>query len=637
MPYTDYEKAQKQGVKALRAAIIKGENEYLPVLDEILEGVDIVGEQPLGVYDIPLERVVGTSTQGRTYAFANNFMPILDLKTEFGAKWTALCDSQIEEGIHEPIKVYEYMANYYVVEGNKRVSVLKYFEASTIPAVVTRKVPKLTDDLQVKIYYEYMDCFKLTGINYLWFSQEGCFKRLLELTSEDPEAVWTDDQRKDFGSFNHRFNLAIKSVGAQKLHMMISEALLVFIDIYGYEEVKDLSEAEIKAKINTLWEEFAAAASGRELTLQMEPAKQGRKNLIDYFFSPSQKKITVGFIFDKDPKDSDWLYAHELGRLYLEEHHPDTIKTIEAHNLNDESEITTAIDGMIAEGASIIFTTSSRMEAVSLKAAANNPKVTILNCSIETRHRVMRTYYARLYEVKFLSGMIAGALTKSGRIGYLADYPIIGMPANINAFALGARMMNPEAKVFLEWTKIKGSSRELAIEHFKRHEVHFISDQDMIKPNEEGRLYGLYHLDNDGLSNIASPMYNWGVFYDKLIDSIKSGTYQQEDDKDEKAINYWWGLSAGVLDIILSKKLPDGTRQLVDLMKELIVEGRFNPFSGTFRSQDGLIRSNDDKEGLTPEEILDMNYLVENVVGSIPEKDMLDDAARAIVDIKGVE
>ena len=238
MPYTDYEKAQKQGVKALRTAIVKGENEYLPVLDEILDGVDIVGEQLLGLYDIPLDRVVGTSTHGRTYAFANNFMPILDLKSEFGAKWTALCDSQIEEGIHEPIKVFEYMANYYVVEGNKRVSVLKYFEAATIPAIVTRKIPKLTDDLQVKIYYEYMDCFKYTGINYLWFSQEGCFKRLLELTSENPKAVWTEDQRKDFGSFNHRFSSAIKSMGAQKLHMPVSEALLVFIDIFGYDEVK---------------------------------------------------------------------------------------------------------------------------------------------------------------------------------------------------------------------------------------------------------------------------------------------------------------------------------------------------------------------------------------------------------------
>ena len=91
--------------------------------------------------------MIGTSTRARTNAFAGNFMPILDWGSEFAAKWAALSDSQMEEGIREPIKVYEYMNRYYVVEGNKRVSVLKYFDAVTIPAMVTRKVPKRTEDL----------------------------------------------------------------------------------------------------------------------------------------------------------------------------------------------------------------------------------------------------------------------------------------------------------------------------------------------------------------------------------------------------------------------------------------------------------------------------------------------------------
>lgn len=85
MSYVEYEKAQKLGLKAFKNAVSKGENEYLPVLDEILEGVDIVGEMSLGIVQIPLDRIVGTSNVGRTYAFANNFMPLLDYKTEFGA------------------------------------------------------------------------------------------------------------------------------------------------------------------------------------------------------------------------------------------------------------------------------------------------------------------------------------------------------------------------------------------------------------------------------------------------------------------------------------------------------------------------------------------------------------------------
>ena len=198
MSYVEYEKAQKAGLKAFKTAVSKGEDAYLPVLDEILKDVDIVGEVSLGLVQIPLENVVGTSNAGRTYAFANNFMPILDYKTEFGVKWSTLCDSQIEEGIREPIKVYEYLNKFYVIEGNKRVSVLKYFGAVNVSATVMRKIPKLTDDLETRIYYEFMDFYKLTDINYIWFSQEGFFKRLLELTSENPEEPWTDDQKNEF-------------------------------------------------------------------------------------------------------------------------------------------------------------------------------------------------------------------------------------------------------------------------------------------------------------------------------------------------------------------------------------------------------------------------------------------------------
>ncbi len=637
MSYSDYEKAQKAGLRAFRTAVSKGTNEYLPVLDEVIKDVEIVGEVSLGLVQIPLDRVIGTSTQGRTFAFANNFMPILDYNTEFGAKWSTLCDSQVEEGIHEPIKVYEYLNYFYVIEGNKRVSVLKYFEAVTVPAHVLRKIPARTNNLQNKIYYEFMDFNKLTDINYVWFSQEGCFNKLLELTCEDPTKPWTDYQKQDFGSFNHNFNMALKSMGGEKLPMLTSDALLIFVDIYGYDEVKNLTESELKEKIAPLWEEFLIESKGRELTLSMEPSEKARKKMIDYFIPQKGKRVTVGFIFDKDPKDSDWLYAHELGRLHLEAEYPGQISTLTAHSLNTADEITAAIDEQVAQGAKIIFTTSSRMEAVSLKAAANHPDVVIMNCSLDVKHKVVRTYYARLYEVKFLAGMIAGALSRNGKIGYLADYPIVGMPADINAFALGARMMNPAATVYLEWTSVKGVVRELAIEHFKEKGVQYVSDQVMIKPVNENRLFGLYNIEGSEPVNIAMPVYQWGVFYKRLIDSVLDGTLKQDDrESEDRAINYWWGLSAGVVDIILSNKLPAGTKRLVNTIKDLIIAGKFVPFGGAMRSQDGLIR-NDEDTSLTPEEIMEMNYLLDNVIGEIPEIEELYDGAKEIVALKGVD
>lgn len=134
MALYDYTGALRQGRKQYQASVAKGEYPYLPVLDDILANADIVSEVNLGLIDVPLSKIVGTKTKGRTEAFAGNFMPLLEEKTEFGAKWARVYDYQIEEGIHDPILAYEFMNRYYVQEGNKRVSVLKYVNAYSVPA-----------------------------------------------------------------------------------------------------------------------------------------------------------------------------------------------------------------------------------------------------------------------------------------------------------------------------------------------------------------------------------------------------------------------------------------------------------------------------------------------------------------------
>ena len=120
MALYDYSGALKNGRRRYQDALQKGRYPYLPVLDDILSYTEIVSEVSLGVMDIPLEKIVGTKTEGRTRAFADNFMPLLPEKSEFGAKWAALYDHQIHEGIHDPIVAYEFMNKFYVQEGNKR-------------------------------------------------------------------------------------------------------------------------------------------------------------------------------------------------------------------------------------------------------------------------------------------------------------------------------------------------------------------------------------------------------------------------------------------------------------------------------------------------------------------------------------
>ena len=134
MSVQDYLSAVKIGKKEYHACVNKGTYPYLPVLEDIIDENSIDREVSLGSDQIPLRLVVGTCTAGRTTAFADNFMPILDWGTEFSAKWASLSDSQVNEGIRDDIKVYEYMNKFYVLEGNKRVSVLKYFKAVTVSA-----------------------------------------------------------------------------------------------------------------------------------------------------------------------------------------------------------------------------------------------------------------------------------------------------------------------------------------------------------------------------------------------------------------------------------------------------------------------------------------------------------------------
>lgn len=173
-----YQKALRQGQRDYREKMNAGQSPFLPVLDDILQNVPVENQIPLGQVEIPLELLVGTKTSGRTAAFASNFMPLLGLKTEFATKWINLCVSHLDEGIRDPITCYEYMGRFYVQEGNKRVSVLKYFDASSITGNVTRVVPQYSDDPAVQMYYEFMHFYPVMQNYLLTFTKPGSYARL---------------------------------------------------------------------------------------------------------------------------------------------------------------------------------------------------------------------------------------------------------------------------------------------------------------------------------------------------------------------------------------------------------------------------------------------------------------------------
>lgn len=628
MAISDYEKAQKLAEKCYRSKVQRGEYPYLQVLDEILNFVDVEAEVNLGLVEIPLEQIIGTKTAGRTKAFAANFMPLLKESTEFSGKWETLHQSLLEEGLNSPIKAYEYMNRFYVLEGNKRVSVMKFLDAVSIPGTVTRVLPKRNDSKENRLYYEFVEFYRITGINYLDMSELGNYERLLELVPCAGDR-WDDELRRDFHHIYILFSAAFRAKGGEKLEITIGDALLALLKIYGYSELLAMSSDQIKSAIAKTWDEYAVLQEEEAINLQMQPSED-KPSLLKKILPDS--KLRIAFVHDKTAKTSSWTYGHELGRAHLEHVFGDKIETTCFSNVSLDHGFE-VLSEIVADGYDMIFTTTPRLMNASLLAAAKFPEVKILNCSLYTSHPLLRTYYCRMYEAKYLMGMIAGALSESGRIGYIADYPINGMIAAINAFALGAQMVNPRAQVHLRWSSVVGCQPE---DELRALGVSHISGRDWIMPEDANRRFGLYRADQTS-GNLAMPVWDWGIFYERIVRRALNGNWKNEAaGKEKRALNYYWGLSAGVIDVLYSKSLPAGLAKLVELMKQQIVSGALEPFAGILTAQEGVPVLSDPNRSLTPDEIIRMDWLAANVNGIIPSYEQLREDAQAVVKVQGI-
>lgn len=638
MSYEEYSNALKSGQKAYRAHLQKGDYPYLPVLDEILSYTKVEYEVNLGLCEIPMELIVGTKTRGRTNAFASNFMPLLAQGTEFSNKWIQLCTSLQEEGLRDPVKVYEFMNRFYVLEGNKRVSVLKYLDAYSIPCSVIRVVPRRTGSKESEIYYEFLDFYAVTNINYIYFSEPGRFAELLNRIGTPRGEAWTSEDRLEFSDIYIRFRKAFEARGGKKLPITVGDALLTYITIFGYEETKQKSSQELKNDLAQIWEEFLVLTEKESIELFMEPPEENHpspnlyRNLLNKILPDNAGKIKIAFFYEKTHRTSSWTYSHELGRLYLDNVFPGQVETKAYENIVAGENDLDKMEEAIRDGYQLLFTTSPVMIPSSLKIAASYPDVKILNCSLNLSHPTLRTYYARMYEAKFLAGAIAGSLTTTNRIGYIADYPIYGMAANINAFALGAKMVNPHAKVYLDWSTLK--DRKVEIIHDPG--INYIMDRDMKSPGSVTRHFGLYCVGKEKPDNLAMPTWHWGKLYEKIVRTVLNGTWKDDDvSAGNRAISYWWGMASGVIDLICSRDLPRGTRRLVDLLHNDICSENLIPFSGELLDQEGNIMNGQD-EVIEPKEIITMDWLVDNVVGSIPPIFDLTEEAQAVARMQGL-
>lgn len=636
MALAHYKRALRQGRKEYQANLAKGVYPYLQVLEEITSNIETESEVNLGLVDVPIDQIVGTNGRSRSTAFACDFMPLLDEYTEFANKWVALCQIHLDEGIRDPIKCYEFMNRFYVIEGNKRVSVLKYFGAVSIPALVTRIVPRPSGSKASNIYREFLQFYKVTAINYIYFSKEGSFPKLLELLERTTKEEWDEDFKKEFFSCYYRFKKAFESLGGERIDITVGDALLEFLIVFSLDDINRKTLDELVEEISKIWENIQLLEQEAPVGLQMEPAEEpshkGIMNLLTNVLTfNNKKKLKIAFVHDKNKETSSWTYSHEMGSLALEELMGEQV---EIHTIDSVFERDQTPEEILEDLAhnefDVVFTTTPQLIQQTLKVAVNYPQVKFLNCSVNMAYRQLRTYYGRMYEAKFLCGLIAGTLTKKDRIAYVADYPISGLIANINGFARGVQVVNPDAKIFLLWSTQKGIDIDREI---RKMDVDLVSHQHMLIPYQFNRSFGQVREIQESLSNdsLAMSYWNWGIFYERIIRSMLSGSWEEIDDTEElKSINYWWGLSSNVVDILISDNVPEGVKQLVQLYKKAIERRHTGPFDGYVKDQNGVLRSQDDGY-VSTNDIVTMDWLLDNIIGEIPSAEKLTQAAQNLI------
>ncbi len=328
-------------------------------------------------------------------------------------------------------------------------------------------------------------------------------------------------------------------------------------------------------------------------------------------------EVVMGFIYVGPIGDGGWTYAHEQARLVLEKE--TGIRTIYKESVPEGAEVKDVVRSMVDQGANIIAATSFGFMDYIVEMAAQFPDVKFIHCSGYKMAENMGNYFGRIYEARFLSGLVAGMKTKTNKIGYVAAFEIPEVVRGINAFTLGVKAVNPEATVNVRWThtwydpaKEKEGAKALLDEGCDVIAQH----QDTAGPQQAAEERGMFSVGyNTDMTRMApnahmtAPVWNWGMYYVRQVKEVIAGTWKPE--------SYWGGIKDGIVNISpLTKNAPEGAQKKVDEMKNLITAGKFHPFQGPIKDQTGKVKVPAGKT-LTDSELLSIDWFVEGVVGKI--------------------
>ena len=348
--------------------------------------------------------------------------------------------------------------------------------------------------------------------------------------------------------------------------------------------------------------------------------------LLTRLIQPAPEQVQVAFVHPMDPELSAWVKGHDVGREHLENALGALVQARSYFHADSPEEADRLLEQAVEEGADLVFTTTPQLARATTRAAIRFPKVRFFNCSVDVPYSSIRSYYSRMFEAKFITGAIAGAMASYDHIGYLGNYPIYGVPASINAFALGAQMTNPRAKIDLRWSCLPGNP----VSELISRGCEVISNRDVPTRGQsfsEHGAYGTYFIGKEGvLTPLASPIWLWGNFYEKVVREFLEGKLEHS----RKALNYWWGMDSGVIDVEMSPQLPESMQYLANLLRQGLKDRTIDPFARRIIAQDGSVK-NDGSRAFTPDELLRMDWLCENVEGHIPEFEEVMPFAQATV------
>ena len=236
-----YSVYQNQAKRIARKNSANVEMAALPLLKTVLDTYNVAGETDLGVVKIPVKQIVGVVAEEDRDVYVSDFFPLPSVNSEFAAKWTTLFMENLSDaGLSDPIRCYEFLGKFYVLDGKKRVSAVKAQGTVMIDADVTRILPVETDDPQIQSYYEFVKTYEKTGLYQIAFTEPGKTDSFLKAIGYNPDHIWGEMDRYSFMFHWYPFDRALEVAFDNQLKITTADAVLVLMKHHSIAELRNL-------------------------------------------------------------------------------------------------------------------------------------------------------------------------------------------------------------------------------------------------------------------------------------------------------------------------------------------------------------------------------------------------------------